>query len=675
MSETPEKVSILRKALNATEAVLDSQIHKAKKAITPEKDIENSDFLFGKAVTEDPTYAPMSAGWKEKPSRIQNGHLKQMAKNDSIVAAIIQTRQNQVAGHSRYVDSHMERGWTLVLRDEEKLLDEIKQELKGQGDDESGAEGVDPNLHPDDHAEPIQSELHPDDQMEGEESDAAADQNDKEVIATNENENDDQDDADEHNWENERQAKALLEERFKEDRSKAKEFILKCGVIESEDYQKPFHADQWTFDGALRAWVRDSLTYDLYASECVYAADGSLSYFFPVDGATIKYSSNRFKDYESLTNTDQNLDLLFSDDEAVQMQDQRTVELDQELLDANAYKWVQVVLGRIERAFTTEELKVGIRNPTTDLHYNGYGVSELEILVSLVTGHLNAEYYNQSYFTQGFSAKGILHIKAALNRRKLETFRTQWQHMLKGSRNSFQTPIIAGMEGVEWIKLDQSHQDIGFEGWLRYLIKMICAIYQIDPQEIGVGLKEEGGSGGGLSGDNTEEKLTHSKEKGLEPLMRHIENYVNESILINYDDRFIFKFTGTDGESDKAVLERQKIEGELFKTVNEIRDEHALQPLPGMDDFIMSPTYAQWYSSFSEAGKEANAAMMGGGEDDGFGDESEGGFDEEEQSPFGDMYDQGEKAQEAFDNNYFDKSLKKSKKPHKVKIEYYQMEE
>jgi hypothetical protein len=217
----------------------------------------------------------------------------------------------------------------------------------------------------------------------------------------------------------------------------------------------------------------------------------------------------------------------------------------------------------------------------------------------MVTGHLNAEYYNQAYFTQGFSAKGILHIKAALNRRKVESVRTQWHHMLKGARNSFQTPIFAGVEDVNWIPLTQNHNDIGFEGWMRYLITMIGCIYQIDPAEMGIHFKAEGGGGGLGNKDDTKEKTDNSKDRGLYPLLKHFQNYVNEQIVKPFDARFQVVFTAVNGENSLQTLNRQKEEVKFKKTVNEIRAEDGLPPLPGMDDIILDAQYMAWYTQFS----------------------------------------------------------------------------
>jgi len=68
---------------------------------------------------------------------------------------------------------------------------------------------------------------------------------------------------------------------------------------------------------------------------------------------------------------------------------------------------------------------------------------------------------------------------------------------------------------------------------------------------------------------------------------------------------------GLRDESAKDALDRQKRESEFKKTVNEIREEDDLDPLPGMDEFIMSAVFLQWYQQFSgEAQKMRDAGQQ-----------------------------------------------------------------
>ena len=555
-----KKSSIFQKAADATSSWLDAQIYKAKTELNAKdvKSTDETDFFYGKTLTEEPSYAINSQGFQEKPYRILDAHLKQMSLKDSVVAAVIQTRQNQAANHSRLVKSEQDRGFMIKLKDEESFLRKIKETLHAAQKVDRGASKED---------EDLDNSKSSDDQVE------------------------------EINWELERQAKEQLEEKIRDRRKKVADFIVNCGELEN----RPFKTKKWDIDAVIRAWVRDTYTYDRIAAEIVPNQMNKPHHFFPADASTIKYAAPSLKNYKQFPGAQSNIDLLYPEKQIEALEAKDTFELDEELLEQDKYKFVQVLQGRIERAYTEDEMKLGIRNPTTDVYNNGYGIAELELLVSLVSSHLNTEYYNKAYFTQGFSAKGILHLKAPVPRRKLETIRQKWHHMIKGSRNSFQTPIFAGMDEIKWIPLTQSHSDIEFSGWMNYLIKMICAVYQIDPKEVGIVMKDEGGKV--MNGDDTAERREISRDKGLYPLMRFLEKYINKNIIDMIDSDFELVFTGLDTESGKQITDRQVAESKFKKTVNEIRAEDGLPPLPGMDDIILCDTYLTWYSQFSAKGK------------------------------------------------------------------------
>ena len=782
-------MSIFNKIFEYGNVRLDNMIQKAKIEIAkqdkPFPELEPENAIYGKAVQTDPTYSVNSQGYKDRRDRLNPEALRKIAYQDSIIAAIIQTRQNHVANFAKPSPNDREAGFKVELKNFETALEAMKlsikverniatdedkenlkelgvnpdkikvekpevpgrQELKdaeplkdqdmpqvdpvekeqeraqqqmeqkqqqmealkdmngnGNGEEEVEVEekekvevkkawemlrkAEDDNDDPvaDEQVEEAEGDTSEDQEGGGEEGgmDPAAmammDQDKPGDMTTPEEEKDVDDKVEEFDWALEREARDRLEKEIMKKKKKVEDWLMNCG----EKKDRPFDSRKWTLNTFVRALIRDTLTIDLAAVEMVRDQADRPHHFFPVDAATIRYATPQLKTYAGTLNSQVNLDILYPEKEIEYLEEKTdALYLDQTLLDDDEYKYVQVIRGVIERAYTPKELKVAIRNMTTDIYHNGYGIAELELLVRLVSSHLNTEYYNEAYFTQGFSAKGILHLKSPLNRRKLEAVRIQWQHMLKGSRNSFQTPIFAGQDDVNWIPLTQNHSDIEFQGWMNYLIKLICAIYQIDPIEIGYGMMEEGGGGGGLNGDNSTEKITLSRDKGLYPLMKWLEHFINTKIIDPFEPDFVIKFTGLSGESALDALDRQDREVRFKKTVNEIRSEDNLPPLPGMDTFMLDPGYVQWFMQFSpEAVKQqeemaASGAMgpggagggasgQAGGEEENPGmEEFEGGADGFGGNSNGDFLQNPDYEGEA--DNAFGKSL--TKKP--IKIEYY----
>jgi hypothetical protein len=162
-----------------------------------------------------------------------------------------------------------------------------------------------------------------------------------------------------------------------------------------------------------------------------------------------------------------------------------------------------------------------------------------------------------------------------------------------------------------------------FEKWMNYLINIACAVYQIDPAEINFPNNGGGGStsSGGLGDGGMEEKLKHSKDKGLRPLLRFVESLINKHIVSKFDQRFVFAFAGMDSKSEKEIVELNAQRVKVYKTVNEIRKEEGLPKLEG-GDIILDPTYIQYLAQQQQAEmmqQQGGGGMPGqeGGDEDG----------------------------------------------------------
>jgi hypothetical protein len=576
MSED-KKPNLFNKVLEAGSVFLDEYITKARHEKAERSEIASQDdsAFYPKSVQKDPTNFTATQGYQEKTTALSYVFQAQMAKRNSIVAAIIQTYQNKVSDFAKEAPDKYTAGFRIKRKNEELALMEIIEELKQDLENNKKVKKS---------------------------QDLDLSSENKEQAETQYKEDIDSDqDGQISNRELRRKAKEILRQRSRKKIEAIKEMVKTCGSLKD----RPFDLRRWDFDAFLRATVRDRLTYDQITTEYVQDHANRLHYWFPVDASTIRYASATLANYKNFDAQLAGSEILYPEKEIEALKHQRdAVTLDENKLAEGDYKYVQVVRGRIARAFTPEELSIGMANPTTDIYSNGYSISELELLTQIVASQTFTENYNRAYFVQGFSAKGILHIKANIPPRKLDSVRAAWNHLVKGNRNSFQTPILAGMDEVKWIPLTQNHADMEFHKWMNYLIKIICAIYQIDPLEINFGMKEEGGNSGGLSGDNTKEKLSASKTKGLKPLITFLQNYINRNIISKIDADYELEFVGIDLESQEEQAKREAQEVKYKRTVNELREECDLEPIPGMDEIILDPNYLQAYEKYSLTGKK-----------------------------------------------------------------------
>lgn len=341
------------------------------------------------------------------------------------------------------------------------------------------------------------------------------------------------------------------------------EFILNCGV-DSNSF------DNDDFDTFVRKIINDSLTYDQMTFEVTRNEfTNKPTAFYAIDASTMRiadsYDQNVFENKDR-----RNVDRIEWD---------RNNNITTRKKYGYYPKYCQIKDSVSVADFYPWEMSFGIRNPTTDIYANGYGVSEIEILTNTITSMLWSDEYNRRFFSQGSAPKGLLKVKAgtSLNPATLSQFKQQWQAMMSGVYNSWKTPILEG--DIDWVDLQKSNNDMEFAKWQEYLIKLSTSIFRIDPSEINFPLS--GGSGDRLFGTDggTKERIQNSKDKGLYPLLKFLQRKINKYIVSQIDPRFEFSFQGLDVEDPKTELDADiKMLGN-FMTLDEVRVKRGLKPL------------------------------------------------------------------------------------------------
>mgnify|MGYP002789481558 CR=1 FL=1 len=356
------------------------------------------------------------------------------------------------------------------------------------------------------------------------------------------------------------------------------DFIVNCGNS----------FNNWVgddFDSFIRKFTSDSLTLDQGVFEVVRDRKGRPISFSAEDGAQFRKAPD------------------WNDPKFLAMYKKQGLTLPDRI---NGYypAHVQVQREQVQAEFYPWELCFGIRNPSSDIYVNGYGTSELEDLIRIVTWMLNGDDYNGKFFSQGSSPKGILKVVGQTNEARLAEFRQQWMAMVQGVQNAWRTPILEG-DKVDWIDLQKSNQDMEFAKWQEYLIRLSCAIYKIAPDEIGFDITKT--TGGGLSTGGPQDKLEYSKDKGLKPLLKYIQKKINKFLINPLDPEYEFVFVGME-EDESAELEADIKKLGNFMTINEIRDKRGLVPIEGGDiianQYFMQSQQAQMFGDPS-----SNAAV------------------------------------------------------------------
>lgn len=321
-------------------------------------------------------------------------------------------------------------------------------------------------------------------------------------------------------------------------------FVMNCGWEFKPRRRKALKRD--SFAQFMAKAARDSLTLDSVGIETEWKRNKALGMdgFYAVDGGSIRLCTE--DGYEG-------------DDEIFAL---------------------QVVQGRITCAYSYDDLIYEPRNPRTDVRVCGYGLSETELLIRVVTGFLNAMTYNIKGFDNNAIPKGLLHLSGSYTEADLNAFKRYWNSMVKGVNNAWSLPVMVSKDQeskASFEKFGIEFNEMYFAKWMTFLTSVICAIYGMSPSEINFD-SFTGGSTSALSGSDTAEKLAASKDSGLRPLLSYFESLMTDYIIGDFSDKYVFRWTGLDPEDADKKFEMRK----LIETVDEARAEEGKEPIGGL---------------------------------------------------------------------------------------------
>ena len=325
------------------------------------------------------------------------------------------------------------------------------------------------------------------------------------------------------------------------------------------------------FEPFLRAVVRDSLVYDQCNFEVLKNRGGGIVGYVPVDASTMR----RARPTEA--------------------------ELARGRVSADSARYVQMIDNKIVNEYESDELAWGVRRPRTWIYANGYGYPELEELMRIVTYLLNAETYNSVNFTNGIHASTILALKASLTNEQFRTFKRELNAMMHGPANAKRMPLVLldprteAKQELTAVNLSQSNKEMEYTQWNSYLIKICCSIYSMDPAELGFVFGNEGQTST-ITANGPSDRITASKERGLRPMLRALESWINHWLVEPMDEDFCIDFVGFDAKTEEQKVDLDIKALKAFKTINEIRSEHDMEPIDDqLGNLILEPSFLQVY--------------------------------------------------------------------------------
>lgn len=344
------------------------------------------------------------------------------------------------------------------------------------------------------------------------------------------------------------------------------DFMYHCGRVEGTPPE-----DRMLFGEFLKLITRDALTFGHVAIEKVKTRKGGLHRFRPLP-AENTYLVNKRSTKEQIKQADQAAQQTYH-----QPMSDNDPKINQEVNQSEPeyWKYVQVSFNMQPlNYFGDEDLIWKNFNPQNFADSNGYCYSPLELAIINITNHLNVENYNSNFFTHGYAARGVLHLKGTVTQGQLMNFRRQFYNTISGSQHAWRTPIVAGLDEVQWVPMSGSAKEMEYINFNNHLMRIVCAQFQIDPVELGLDYLVSANGKAPSQQSSNEYKIAYSRERGLYPILMYVEDLVNGEILPAIDKelgaKYKFMFTGYTDETPQSEIAQMQAEMTVWKSMNDL---------------------------------------------------------------------------------------------------------
>jgi hypothetical protein len=341
---------------------------------------------------------------------------------------------------------------------------------------------------------------------------------------------------------------------------------------------------------AVERWVRDLMTIDQIGVELQQDNGNRILAFHALDGASIHPVDPKVG---------------FKGDKSV--------------------KYVQMFKEKVVAEFLRGEIIFDMMNKRSDIRHRRFGYSPLEQSIDTVTAFLFATAYNKDQFNLASIPKGFFSFDpkfGSMDRETLEELQREWHAMFAGIKGMWRTPFL--QHGAKWNNVAPNNRDMEYDKYMQMLAAYVCAVYKIDPAELGLKFGDRSQL---VIGERQEEKLKYSKDRGVKDLLFFFTSLFNKIIKAQPGwEGFKFEFTGTEHKDQTIEIDNEQKQVNYKITVNEARKRDDMEPIEG-GDTILNPAFMQAKQQKEQAAQMAAQGGPPGEEPPPEGEEEGGGLE------------------------------------------------
>lgn len=240
----------------------------------------------------------------------------------------------------------------------------------------------------------------------------------------------------------------------------------------------------------------------------------------------------------------------------------------------------QIIQGQVIAEFTTDEM---IYDFMGNRSYSPYGLAPLESLILQVESAIRGAMYNLNYFRENNVPEGFIDLPddVATNRNAVEEWQMWFDSLLAGdARMVHRLKILPG--GAKYTAAKKP-EDMAFERFEVWLLQQTCAMFDVQPQDIGITLH--------VNKATADSQADIGRERGLIPLGNFFKEVFDDIVQVEMQQenlQFVWlNINPVDRKEEVEIAEKEIKMGTLG--VDEFRIEQGREAL-GLEPYIDTPS-------------------------------------------------------------------------------------
>jgi len=327
------------------------------------------------------------------------------------------------------------------------------------------------------------------------------------------------------------------------------------------------------FSDYLQMIVRETCTIDQIATEIQYNLRGQPAAYWVVDGATLKRTTPEYP--------------------------------------KKNVAFIQVLDDVIKEEYNHNNLVFDYKNKRADVRFRGYGYSDVEMAIDLITTLLFGYNHLRDQFVRDKMPRGFISVMGDIDTKGLTAIQQYWYSAMSGAGGQWAIPILpSGKDGVgiDFKAIGTSNKDMEYHKGMMFVSSLIAAVFSIDLAELGIKADDATHVFGA---NEMTPRVEASKDRGLDSLLMFMEQHLNK-VLRKVTTKYELKFSGVDPVDQLRKTEILTKRLGVDMTINEILEKQGKEKMdrPYADE-ILNQFTVQLLIQDKQA-QQAQEGMMGG---------------------------------------------------------------